>query len=70
MKAPVQRTLEEPSTHLQFSQEDGRLYQQWLIYEWGNPEGLGRAMNRRVEWRPVPVGPLAAVSTPPQEPKP
>jgi hypothetical protein len=56
MKVPVQHTVEEPSGRLQFS--EGLLYQQWWIYEWGNKEGLGRAMNRRVEWRIVPSGPL------------
>lgn len=60
MNAPVQHTVEEPSGRLQFVPQDGNiiLHQQWWIYEWGNKEGLGRAMNRRVEWRPVPFGPI------------
>lgn len=58
MNVPVQHTVEEPTGRLQFMQEDGGLYQEWWIYEWGNPEGLGRAMNRRTEWRAVPTGPF------------
>lgn len=60
MTVAVQRTLEEPTANLLFVETDGRfiLHQEWWIYEWGNPEGLGRAMNRRSEWRQIPTGQL------------
>jgi hypothetical protein len=60
---PVQHTEAQPSSELQFSQADGRLYQLWWIFEWGNKEGLGIPMNERREWRPVPIGDLNAPST-------
>jgi hypothetical protein len=57
-RVPAHCTRQEPGNQLQFVLIDGSLilHQKWWIFEWGNKEGLGLPMNKREEWRAVPIG--------------
>jgi len=61
---PVHGKEEQAAADLLFVEIDGRmiLHQKWWVFEWGNSECLGRPMNERSEWRPVPTVPLPSTN--------